>query len=308
MTRRAVAAAVGALLVAAVTVAAAAPAEAAAYRFWSYWKVVNGAWTFSQVGASAPVVDGAVEGWRFSVSPDSSNAPRPRWTAETAFAAICAATAPQPDHVRVAVVIDYGSPDHAPSGQHPPTDVTGFCATLPTSPRPTGFAALDFGTDYHSQSGLLCSITGYPQGECGVVVDTPAPPTPNPPPAAAPAPPPPPSSAAPPAASSTSPRAAAPPTASSTAPTPNTDTSTPPPPNATPPPSVAAPSTSTSASGATPDPSSEEERSSLAPVPVASRDTADGGPPVGLLVGAVLVAGLAAGAWWQTRRRGGSAP
>ena len=77
MTRRAVAAAVGALLVAAVTVAAAAPAEAAAYRFWSYWKVVNGAWTFSQVGASAPVVDGAVEGWRFSVSPDSSHAPRP---------------------------------------------------------------------------------------------------------------------------------------------------------------------------------------------------------------------------------------
>lgn len=310
MIRRVVAAAASLVLFGAFAVVAAAPADAAAYRFWSYWKGGSGSWVFSQIGAGVRLTDGAVEGWRFAVSPDSAHALTPRFDAANAFASQCGSVPADPSKIRIAVVVDYGTAEHAPQGQSPPGGPTGWCAVLPADPRPTGFDALAYSTTYRQEGGLLCGITGYPTGECGVVVADPAAP---PPPPATPAPTPPavvlPN---PPAAMGTAP-------SSSTAPSPKTSSS---PGQLSSSSSPGAPfasgstapvdtsqSLTPSASDASPspseslDPSSEQERMSLAPVPVARHDDDGGGTPLGVLIGGALVAGLGAAAVWQMRRR-----
>ena len=98
---------------------AAVPAEAAtsAYRYWSYWYAgpAATAWTYGPIGpAGHPVVDGAVEGWRFVVAAPNPDAPPPRHSASTAFKDICAGTARPTGKVRVAVVVDFGTAADAP--------------------------------------------------------------------------------------------------------------------------------------------------------------------------------------------------
>src|SRR4051812_36209929 len=67
-----------------------APAHAAAYRYWSYWKWNGTSWSYSNVGPSGSVSSGSVIGWRFSVSPDSSSNTPPRASGD--FSTLC------PDH------------------------------------------------------------------------------------------------------------------------------------------------------------------------------------------------------------------
>ncbi len=48
---------------------AAAPANATAYRFWSYWQGASGQWVAAQTGpADYTVVDQDVQGWRFGIA------------------------------------------------------------------------------------------------------------------------------------------------------------------------------------------------------------------------------------------------
>ena len=158
-----------ALLTAALaTVALAAPAQGAAYRYWSYWQGETGTWVAAQTGpGDHPLVDSDVQGWRFTITSDMptqgpDNAP--------VFADLCpdlAAAGATAGQLRVAVVIDSGFAADAPEGQTPPADVVS-CVTLPEGS--TGNQALAAAGAVSEDGGLLCSINGYPEGECAAEV------------------------------------------------------------------------------------------------------------------------------------------
>ena len=155
-----------ALLTAALaTVALAAPAHAAAYRYWSYWQGATGTWVAAPTGpGDYTVVDSDVQGWRFAITADMpsqapDNAP--------VFADLCpdlAAAGTTTGQLRVAVVIDAGYVADAPEGQTPPADVVS-CVTVPEGS--TGNQALAKAGAVAEDGGLICSINGYPEGECG---------------------------------------------------------------------------------------------------------------------------------------------
>ena len=153
---------------AAVLLAVASPAQAAAYRYWTYWQGVDGAWRFATVGpASAVPADGAVEGWAFRVSgaagdPDADPAAAPD------FDAVCGSTPPAEDSKRVALVIDPGSPAIAPAGQAPPEPIE-VCVVA--EPDATGYDVLRSVTQVRVEGGLVCGVAGYPTGECAPVLD-----------------------------------------------------------------------------------------------------------------------------------------
>lgn len=170
------------MLAAAIVVAAgvpltvAAPAQAAAYRYWSYWHVDNGAWAFSQVGAGGwRVQDGSVEGWHFAVSPNTRSAPPPRYAASKAFDELCGDTAKVGGQVRVALVLDFGVGADYPSGDGPPVPaLVGDCYVVPD--RSTGIDVLNEAkVSVRDQAGLVCALAGHPATGCGEIVSDPTP-------------------------------------------------------------------------------------------------------------------------------------
>jgi len=290
--------AAGTALAAAVAVSAPTAAQADTYRYWTYWKAAPGqsAWGFSSAGASSRPADGAVEGWRFALSGVAgSGGTQPRMT--PSFDSICGGTPPVAGGVRVAVVVDFGTPDAQPPGETPPRGVVAYCASK--TPTLTGLEALaagPWGPAVRTSGGLVCGIDGYPRTECGARVAAPAPtaapaPSPTPPAAAAPKPPAPAAtSARPPSAASAEPArtgatasanpgdpaasgAAAPVGADQAAPEPVTATTTRP------------------ADAADAQASASASASTGAP----------GGPPVAALAGFGLVLGVGGAAWWRMR-------
>ncbi|SDK01625.1 SCO2322 family protein [Streptomyces indicus] len=156
-----------ALLVGAVlAVLLAAPAQADAYRYWSFWfKDDKGAWAYATQGpATAKPSDGDVEGFRFAVSEDSADAAKPREDAD--FAAICADTEPKDGHKRVALVIDFGTAKDAPSGETPPEPRTACAQIAADGTSADALAAVAKPLRYDSNA-LLCAISGYPKSGCG---------------------------------------------------------------------------------------------------------------------------------------------
>ena len=114
---------------AALTVLGAGPAQAAGYRYWSFWQSSGETWTYATEGpATARPEDGAVNGFRFSVSQDSADSAQPRRAPD--FNAICAGTPAKADAKRIALVIDSGTPADAPSGETPPA-LRVACAQVP---------------------------------------------------------------------------------------------------------------------------------------------------------------------------------
>jgi hypothetical protein len=180
MSMRRLGAAVVTFVVAAVAPAlfAAPAADAASYRFWSYWTVDSGSWTFAQVGpATLRPKDGAVQGWRFSVSADSASALKPRIGPGGAFDEVCGGTSAEDGKKRVALVVDFGIPSHAPSGDAPPAEsLRGTCVVA--NDRADGWDVLvQAGYGIRSDgSGLVCALSGYPQRGCGETVKDPTPP------------------------------------------------------------------------------------------------------------------------------------
>lgn len=161
-------------LMAAVVVFGAGPAHAqGGYRYWSFWQVENSQWGYSQIGpASLPVSDGDVHGWRFGVSTqDGSVARQPRTDPTQAFERICGTVPASAGEVRVAVLVDPGQQDIAPSGQQAPTPQPA-CAVVPEGS--TGGTALSAIAELRIADGFICSINGYPMGECAVSVDVPS--------------------------------------------------------------------------------------------------------------------------------------
>lgn len=167
---------------------AAAPAhggEASGYRYWSFWEGDDGAWTYATQGpATARPADGDVQGYRFAVSADSSDAHRPRRAPD--FAAICDGTPAKDGTKRVGLVLDFGVPADAPAGEAPPAPRTACAQVRPDASGADALASVAPPLRYNSQA-LLCAIAGYPKQGCGeqVAATAPSPSTPTPTPAPA---------------------------------------------------------------------------------------------------------------------------
>ncbi|MFB9554977.1 SCO2322 family protein [Streptomyces roseoviridis] len=148
--------------------AAATPAEAAGYRYWSFWEARGGAtWGYATQGpATARPADGDTIGFRFAVSRDSSDAARP--SAAPDFAGLCSGVAAKDGSKRVAVVIDFGRPEDAPPGETPPAPAlrTGCPQVREDATAAEVLAAVVKPLRYDSKA-LLCGIAGYPAKGCG---------------------------------------------------------------------------------------------------------------------------------------------
>jgi hypothetical protein len=147
----------------------AAPAQATSYRFWSYW-TGGSDWTFSNQGAARRPADGAVEGWRFAISPATSSTIPPRHS--PSFSTLCGNTSAEDGKKRVGLVIDSGTTADAPEGESPPA-LIATCAVVPDDA--TGYDILLTVAQLRTDAGLICGINGYPATECGVAVSDPAP-------------------------------------------------------------------------------------------------------------------------------------
>ncbi|MFE0859922.1 SCO2322 family protein [Streptomyces rochei] len=161
MTRRVV------LLLLAVfaLIGTAGQAQAAGYRYWSFWDRDGDTWVYATQGPSlARPSDGDVQGFRFAVSADSQDAARPRGTAD--FASICAKTPAKEGTKRVALVLDFGTASDAPSGETPPAARTACAQVSPDATTADALAAVADPLRYDN-SALLCAIAGYPKSGCG---------------------------------------------------------------------------------------------------------------------------------------------
>ncbi|WP_282205603.1 SCO2322 family protein [Kitasatospora fiedleri] len=145
---------------------AAGPSAAADYRYWSFWKGGADGWAYQQVGPAGNVpADGAVDGWRFVLSPDGGqDTPRPGPAPD--FAAICRGTAPGGGHKRVAVVLDFGTAQDAPGGEQPPA-ARSSCASVPTAANSAEVLAAVAAPLRYDSGALLCAIADYPRAGCG---------------------------------------------------------------------------------------------------------------------------------------------
>ncbi|MFJ5707570.1 SCO2322 family protein [Streptomyces sp. NPDC093105] len=149
---------------------AAAPAQAAGYRYWSYWEADAGKWSYAHQGpATARPADGAAVGFRFALSEDSADAAKP--TAAPDFAALCGGVERSAGTKRIAVVVDFGTAQDAPAGETPPKDepTTGCARVAENATAADALAAVAKPLRYDS-SAMLCGIAGYPRQGCGEAV------------------------------------------------------------------------------------------------------------------------------------------
>lgn len=162
MIRRALAPLLAALV---LLTGATQTAHAAGYRYWSFWDRTGTTWTYATQGpATAVPADGDVQGFRFAVSEDSADATRPRGTAS--FATICAKTPAAEGRKRVALVVDFGTAQDAPSGETPPAPRTA-CAVVPEDATTAEALATVAKPLRYGTNALLCAIAGYPATGCG---------------------------------------------------------------------------------------------------------------------------------------------
>ncbi|KKZ74972.1 SCO2322 family protein [Streptomyces showdoensis] len=158
---------------------AAAPAQAAGYRYWSFWEGEGkgGGWAYATQGpATARPADGGVIGFRFAVSKDSADASKPSATPD--FGQICAGVEKQDGTKRIAVVVDFGGPEDAPPGETPPAKGlrTGCPQVREDATAAEALAAVAKPLRYDA-SAMLCGIAGYPAKGCGEQVEVPADPS-----------------------------------------------------------------------------------------------------------------------------------
>ncbi|MFG2221952.1 SCO2322 family protein [Streptomyces sp. NPDC048644] len=152
------------LLAAAVTGLGAGPAQAQEYRYWSFWDGDGGSWAYATQGpATMRPADGAVTGFRFTVSADSAAAGKPRPAAD--FKALCAGTQAKDGAKRVGVVIDFGTAADAPKGEQPP-EPREECARVPDDASAGDALAAVATSLRYDAHGLLCGVADYPKAGC----------------------------------------------------------------------------------------------------------------------------------------------
>ncbi|MEU9461681.1 SCO2322 family protein [Streptomyces sp. NPDC048312] len=153
------------VLGAVLAVLGAGPAQAAGYRYWSFWEGSGSGWTYATQGPSlVRPDDGAVQGFRFSVSEDSQDSAKPRRAAE--FTKICADTPAKDGTKRIALVIDPGTAADAPAGETPPAPRTACARVAPDASAAEALASVAKPLRYSSDA-MLCAIAGYPGSGCG---------------------------------------------------------------------------------------------------------------------------------------------
>nr|WP_246212676.1 SCO2322 family protein [Streptomyces abyssomicinicus] len=154
-----------ALLTVSLLLQGAGSAGAAGYRYWSYWELDGRTWVYATQGpASLRPEDGAVHGFRFSVSENSADSATPR-TAEP-FAEICDGTPERDGRKRIALVVDFGTAGDAPEGETPPEGRT-FCASVAEDASAADALAAVAAPLRYDSGALLCAIEGYPRAGCG---------------------------------------------------------------------------------------------------------------------------------------------
>jgi hypothetical protein len=159
---RVVFAALVATLLSALTVA---PAHAAAYRYWGFYQLADGAWAFAQKGPDQTVPkDGSVDGWRFAVA-DEASTRYPR--AVMTFDQVCGSTPAEAGKKRVGLVVDFGRPADAADNATPPAP-KALCAVVAADA--TSSAVLALAGDVRVEKGLVCGVDGYPTSDCGGAV------------------------------------------------------------------------------------------------------------------------------------------
>jgi hypothetical protein len=160
------------LLMAGLVGAAGIAQASEGYRYWSFWAVTDNTWGYAQLGPASTVVqDGDVHGWRFGISTDDGNlAPAPRTNAATAFTTICAGTPEVAGSVRVALFIDFGTAESAPTVEVPP-NARWSCVVVPE--QSTGATVLSNVAQLRLENGFVCGIDGFPASECSVAADIP---------------------------------------------------------------------------------------------------------------------------------------
>lgn len=304
-TTTALAAVVVGVLAALPLLLAAPPAQASTYRYWTYWWAASNTaqgtsgWRFSSVGpAGHRVNDTWVLGWRFSTTTSTTGGAKPRASSE--FATLCPTLAPAAGKDRVAVVVDYGTSSDAPPGQRPPTTTTVRVECKLIDSHPTGLTVLT--TDQRgaglggpivisSKNGLVCSLDGYPKGECAPLV---ADPTPTPTATKKPTP----------TARATSSGPAVPVTGRSATPTSGGST-TAPAASTTATPGAATTSAAATSSGSTAaEPADEPTLQAASGAPTGDTASKAGpGSPVATVLGTAAVVALAGAAFWISRRR-----
>ncbi|MFF0748536.1 SCO2322 family protein [Streptomyces sp. NPDC004267] len=149
--------------------AAASPAQAAGYRYWSFWESggKGGGWAYATQGpATARPADGDAIGFRFAISQDSNDASKP--SAAPDFASVCAGVEKKPGTKRVAVVVDFGGPADAPPGETPPAKVLRVGCPLIREDATAAEALAEVAKPLrYDTNALLCGISGYPARGCG---------------------------------------------------------------------------------------------------------------------------------------------
>ncbi|MFD8123562.1 SCO2322 family protein [Streptomyces albidoflavus] len=141
------------------------PAQAAGYRYWSFWEREGTTWNYAAQGpAQLRPEDGSVQGFRFAVSAEADDAAAPR--PKAAFAEICEDSEERDGRKRIALVLDFGTAADAPEGERPPKPRTACASVAEDASTADALAAVAPPLRYDS-SAMLCAIDGYPRTGCG---------------------------------------------------------------------------------------------------------------------------------------------
>jgi hypothetical protein len=143
------------------------PANAADYRYWTFWVTTNDSWSFANEGAGTlKATDQMVTGWKFAITGADNGLPP---TDSAVFAELCPDTSEQAGTLRVAVVVDFNDQATAPEGETPPSSNVVNCVTV--NEGQTAADALNAaGLEVRANDGFVCGINGYPKEECGIEI------------------------------------------------------------------------------------------------------------------------------------------
>ena len=143
------------------------PANAADYRYWTFWVTTNDSWSFANEGAGTlKATDQMVTGWKFAITGADNGLPP---TESAVFAELCPDTSEQAGTLRVAVVVDFNDQATAPEGETPPSPNVVSCVTV--NEGQTAADALNAaGLEVRANDGFVCGINGYPKEECGLEI------------------------------------------------------------------------------------------------------------------------------------------
>jgi hypothetical protein len=143
-------------------------ANAAEYRYWTFWTQEGDSWVFSPVGsASTNPPEGSAQAWRFDATSPSVPGVPPADSPGAVFERACSDVLPIVGTKRVAIVIDSGDPALSPEGEVPPAP-TAYCSVgkLDTN----GYDLLKTVVELRTDNGFICGISGYPASECATPV------------------------------------------------------------------------------------------------------------------------------------------